>query len=89
MLIEYQFLIRGVVYQSYDRPVTANSSRTALDDDIADDRLGQLEHDVGLFKELGVNAIFVCQSARRELVSSGVLTLLQSPLTTPNAMTKP
>lgn len=45
-----RFLVRGIVYQYHNGPVR---------DPIADDCLEQLEHDIVLFKELGVNTIYV------------------------------
>lgn len=54
-------MIRGVVYQDYSHHVSATSHDKPPNDEIADDRLAQLEHDMGLFEELGINAIFVCK----------------------------
>lgn len=44
-----KFFIRGVVYQIPD-----------MQDPISDARLPQLRHDISLFKELGLNTLFVC-----------------------------
>lgn len=55
VLTEEHFMIRGVVYQDYEQPPPVDA--------IADDRLSQLRHDIELFRELGLNAIFVCQYA--------------------------
>jgi hypothetical protein len=52
MLIRNKFLVRGVAYQV----VEIGSSV----DPISDDRVPQLERDVILFKELGVNTLHVC-----------------------------
>jgi hypothetical protein len=49
MLMLDQFFVRGVTYQVPD-----------LQDPISDARLPQLRHDVELFKELGLNTLFVC-----------------------------
>lgn len=45
-----KFIVRGVAYQVRD---TQNP--------IADDRLPELERDVALFKELGLNTVYVCK----------------------------
>jgi hypothetical protein len=45
-----KFIIRGVVYQPQ-----------GTDDPISDDHLPQLEHDVLLFKELGLNTLYICK----------------------------
>lgn len=57
-------MIRGVVYQEYSHQRFQISPTVLSSDEISDDRLEQLELDIGLFKELGVNAIFVCQCER-------------------------
>jgi hypothetical protein len=44
-----KFLVRGVSYQV-----------PGTQDPISDDRLPQLEQDVLLFKELGLNTIYIC-----------------------------
>jgi hypothetical protein len=47
-----KFIVRGVAYQ-------VRHTR----DPIADDCLPRLEHDVALFKELGLNTLYVCKCA--------------------------
>jgi hypothetical protein len=44
-----KFFVRGVAYQV-----------RSVFDSISDDRLPQLKHDITLFKELGLNTLFVC-----------------------------
>ncbi|KAJ9150701.1 1,3-beta-glucanosyltransferase [Pleurostoma richardsiae] len=50
-----RFLIKGVVYQDHRRPRV----RELRPDPIADDRLEDVRRDVALFKELGLNTIFL------------------------------
>jgi hypothetical protein len=54
----YKFLVRGVVYQpdSFDFAL-------GVTDPITDGGLAQLQHDIGLMKELGINTIGVCTYA--------------------------
>jgi hypothetical protein len=47
-----KFVVRGVAYQV-----------SHTHDPIADDCLLRLEHDVALFKELGLNTLYVCKCA--------------------------
>lgn len=49
ILIELKFFVRGVVYQVPN-----------LQDPISDARLPELRHDIKLFKELGLNTLYVC-----------------------------
>jgi hypothetical protein len=44
------------VYQAYDNDDSSLAGRDMLQES----RLPQLQHDVGLFKELGVNTIYIC-----------------------------
>jgi hypothetical protein len=52
-----KFLVRGVVYQSHEQGPFTLEGRDLMESD----RLAQLRHDVGLFKELGVNTVYVCK----------------------------
>ena len=75
-LLKLKFLVRGVVYQSHnpilesqpesahahERLISSSPPRNGLNDPLVDDCLKQLEHDVELFKELGINTIFVRMS---------------------------
>lgn len=45
------------MYQDHDSDDFSLGGR----DLISDDRLGQLQHDIRLFQELGVNTIYVCE----------------------------
>lgn len=48
-----QFLIKGVVYRLHgEGPI----------DPLVDDRLDDLQRDITLFKELGLNTLFICES---------------------------
>lgn len=49
MLTRAKFFVRGVVYQV-----------SGTQDPISDVRLPQLKQDILLFKELGLNTLFVC-----------------------------
>lgn len=50
-----QFLIKGVVYRLHgEGPI----------DPLVDDRLDDLQRDISLFKELGLNTLFICESSR-------------------------
>lgn len=60
--------MRGVVYQSYDD----NDFSLAGRDLLKDESLPQLQHDVGLLKELGVNTIYVCRSGIGSVVFFGI-----------------
>jgi hypothetical protein len=61
-----KFLVRGVVYQlAFDR------FGGDKHDAISDHRLSRLEADLELFKELGINTIFVCRSQASMLPFSG------------------
>lgn len=47
-----QFLIKGVVYRLHgEGPI----------DPLVDDRLDDLQRDITLFKELGLNTLFICE----------------------------
>ena len=52
-----EFFVRGVVYQEHDSVDCSLAGR----DVISDDHLEQLRHDLLLFRELGVNAVYVCR----------------------------
>lgn len=61
--MEEKFFVRGVVYQlyrNYGAVDPISNERLSQLDPISDERLPQLEHDILLFKELGVNTLFVC-----------------------------
>lgn len=45
------------MYQEHDSDDFSLGGR----DLISDDRLGQLQHDIRLFQELGVNTIYICE----------------------------
>lgn len=49
MLTGVQFFVRGVAYQNPN-----------IQDPISDARVPQLKNDIKLFKELGLNTLFVC-----------------------------
>jgi hypothetical protein len=51
LTLETKFIVRGVAYQV----------RSTLDP-ISDDRLTELKDDILLFKELGLNTLFVCKA---------------------------
>lgn len=57
-----QFLVRGVVHQPHDMWQQSPTGRTTITWPLKDELLPRLEHDVGLFTELGVNTIYVCES---------------------------
>lgn len=55
---DIQFLIKGVVYRLHgEGPI----------DPLVDDRLDDLQRDITLFKELGLNTLFVCESSPEPL----------------------
>lgn len=55
-------MIRGIVYQRSDAMGGPHGFQPYENvDPIADAELPRLQHDVELFKELGVNTILVCQ----------------------------
>lgn len=56
-LTNEKFYVRGVVYQLSHH----------LGDPICDERLEGLAQDVALFKELGINTIYVCMRAQASL----------------------
>lgn len=58
MLISIKFFVRGVVYQ----PQKNNLQPGEVNDPIADDRIHELERNVSLLTELGINTIFICWS---------------------------
>ena len=57
VLILCKFLVKGVVYQGNHSDDFSPSGR----DLISDDRFAQLQHDVHLFQELGVNTLLICR----------------------------
>lgn len=57
VLMPCKFLAKGVVYQAnYSDDFTPGGR-----DLISDDRLAQLQHDVRLFQELGINTLLICR----------------------------
>lgn len=50
-----KFFVRGVVYQP-----RGDEQQGLTNDPIADDRLPELEQSVELFKELGINTLYIC-----------------------------
>jgi hypothetical protein len=52
-----KFFVRGVVYQEQD----SDDFSLAHRDIISDDRIEQLRNTVRLFRELGLNVIYVCE----------------------------
>lgn len=56
-----KFLVRGVVYQADDFERHQNGINGQIDM-VNDERLERLGHDIELFKELGLNTIYVCTS---------------------------
>jgi hypothetical protein len=60
VLTMHKFFVKGVVYQANHSDDFSLWGR----DLISDDRLAQLEDDVHLFQELGINTILICKSAR-------------------------
>jgi hypothetical protein len=55
---QHKFLVQGVVYQAYNNDDFSLAGRDLLKDEC----LAQLQHDVGLFKELGINTLYICRS---------------------------
>ncbi|TIA00199.1 hypothetical protein D6C88_00262 [Aureobasidium pullulans] len=55
MLISIKFFVRGVVYQ----PQKNNLQPGEVNDPIADDRIHELEQNVSLLTELGINTLFI------------------------------
>jgi hypothetical protein len=55
-----KFLVKGVVYQANHSDDFSPWGR----DLISDDRLAQLEDDIHLFQELGINTVLICKSTR-------------------------
>lgn len=54
-----QFLIKGVVYRLHgEGPL----------DPLVDDRLDDLQRDITLFKQLGLNTLFICESTRTQVL---------------------
>ena len=51
-----KFFVKGVVYQANHSDDFTPGGR----DLISDDRLAQLQHDVHLFQELGINTLLIC-----------------------------
>lgn len=58
MLISIKFFVRGVAYQ----PQKNNLQPGEVNDPIADDRIHELERNVSLLTELGINTLFICWS---------------------------
>ena len=54
-LIMNKFFVRGVVYQPRE-----DWQRGVINDPISDDRILELEQSVELFKELGINTLYIC-----------------------------
>jgi hypothetical protein len=59
--------VRGIVSQDYNN----NDFSLAGRDLLQDDRLAQLQHEVDLFKELGVNTLHVCRSGNGSAIIYG------------------
>lgn len=57
MLTLCKFFVKGVVYQAHYSDDFTPGGR----DLISDDRFTQLQHDVRLFQELGINALLICK----------------------------
>jgi hypothetical protein len=55
---QLKFLVRGVVYQANNNDDFSLAGRDLL----KDESLAQFQHDLELFKELGVNTLYVCKS---------------------------
>lgn len=53
--------MRGVVYQADSFEVDQSDGNGQVDM-VNDDRLARLRHDIEIFKELSLNAIYVCES---------------------------
>jgi hypothetical protein len=53
----YKFFVKGVVYQAYNDGDYSLGGR----DLVSDDRLAQLQNDLHLFQELGVNTLLICK----------------------------
>ena len=51
-----KFIVKGVVYQANNSDDFSPGGR----DLISDDSLAQLQHDVHLFQELGINTLLIC-----------------------------
>lgn len=60
-----KFFVRGVVYQS-----SGDWQQGEVNDPISDDRLPQLEQNVRLFKELGINTLYICSSLMINMMGS-------------------
>jgi hypothetical protein len=54
---QLKFLVRGVVYQANNNDDFSLAGRDLL----KDESLAQFQHDLELFKELGVNTLYVCK----------------------------
>ena len=55
---QLKLLVRGVVYQANNNDDFSLAGRDLL----KDESLAQFQHDLELFKELGVNTLYVCKS---------------------------
>jgi hypothetical protein len=55
---QLKFLVRGVVYQANNNDDFSLAGRDLL----KDESLAQFQHDLDLFKELGINTLYVCKS---------------------------
>lgn len=55
-----QFIINGVVYQPHR---VSREAGPSIPDPLTDDQLEELEKSIPLFKELGLNTLFVCKYA--------------------------
>jgi hypothetical protein len=60
---QHKFLVRGVVYQAYNNDDFSLAGRDLLKDEC----LAQLQHDIVLFKELGINTLYICRSGVRSV----------------------
>ncbi len=57
VLILCKFFVKGVVYQGNH----SNDFSLGGRDLISDDKFAQLQHDVHLFQELGINTLLICR----------------------------
>jgi len=59
--------VRGIVSQDYNNHDFSLAGRDLLQDD----RLAELQHEVDLFKELGVNTLHICRSDKSFAIIHG------------------
>jgi hypothetical protein len=57
-----KFFVKGVVYQPHDE----FQDGSMVNDPIADDRILELERNLVLLKELGVNTLYICSSHTKQ-----------------------